>query len=104
VLLYTTVVVHRVATGDIYNESLGSVVSIRERAAVEATITGLAGTTETALYNVMAGVKLEDNHVAWIGSDSLGVEGKAIFSNLNCMYGGQGSCHHEWEDRTTHYG
>jgi hypothetical protein len=52
----------------------------------------------------MAGVKLEDNHVAWIGSDSLGVEGKAIFSNLNCMYGGQGSCHHEWEDRTTHYG
>ena len=51
----------------------------------------------------MAGVKLEDNHVACNGSDGLRIEGKAIFSDLNCMHGGQGSCHHEREDRTTHY-
>lgn len=103
-LLYTTIVIHRVVTGDIYNESLRSVVSVGERAAVEATITGLAGTIENALYNVMAGVKLEDDDVAWNGSNSLRIEYKAILSDLDCMHGGQGSCHDEWKDGTTHSG
>jgi hypothetical protein len=52
----------------------------------------------------MAGVELEDNHVAWIGSDGLRIEGKAILSDLNCMHGGQGSRHDEWKDRMTHSG
>ncbi|KAG9204492.1 hypothetical protein G6514_000951 [Epicoccum nigrum] len=73
-------------------------------ALLKATITGLAGTIENALYNVMAGVKLEDDDVAWNGSDGLRIEYKAILSDLDCMHGGQGSCHDEWKDGTTHSG
>ena len=52
----------------------------------------------------MVGVQLEDNHVAWNGSNGLRTKVEAILSDLNCMHGGQGSCHDERKDRATHSG
>jgi hypothetical protein len=85
-----TVVIDRIGGGNIYNESLLSIVGSVERAWEEAI--RLAWVVKSTLSDVVLGIELEDDSVTLSCSKGLWIKDKTVLAYINLVHSSEGDC------------